>query len=110
MEPMEPIAARAVPGRETKTMPCRGGEARSPPKPAHSIEEIFCGKLNSRETWIPPDLAGQAHWRAPQPGELLALVLPFFIHVFDRGLVDHQIGLARVAVHFDATPVVPLDD
>jgi len=55
---------RAIPKIEikTKTMHFRGGKLKSPPKPAHSIEEIFCGKRNSRETFFPPDLG--------QPGAL----------------------------------------
>ena len=39
----------------------------------------------------------------------LPLVLALFIHVFDGGLVDHQVRSAVVAVHLDALPVVPLD-
>src|SRR5579864_6266731 len=34
--------------------------------------------------------------------------LALFVHIFDRGFVDHQIGGAG-AVHLDASAVVPLD-
>src|ERR1700687_4285069 len=40
----------------------------------------------------------------------LPLVLPFFEHVLDRRLVNHQIRLAVFTVHLDAIPVVPFDD
>src|SRR5260370_349364 len=34
----------------------------------------------------------------------------FFVNVFDRRLVDHQIRLAAVSYHLEAVLVVPLDD
>src|SRR5271154_2363729 len=39
---------------------------------------------------------------------LLPGVFAFFIHVLDRGLVDHQVGRTG-AVHFEAALVIPLD-
>src|SRR5437879_5496031 len=39
---------------------------------------------------------------------LLLPVLAFYVHVLDRGFIDHQVGLA-VAVYLDAALVIPLD-
>src|SRR5438477_12693437 len=47
---------------------------------------------------------------AKPKGKTLPLVLPFFKHVLDRGLVDHQIRSAVLPVHLEASPVVPFDD
>src|ERR1700687_4651537 len=41
---------------------------------------------------------------------MLPLVLPFFEHVLNRRLVDHQIRLAVFTVHLDAISIVPFDN
>src|ERR1039458_8934255 len=35
--------------------------------------------------------------------------LPFLVHVLDGGLVDQHVGFA-IAIHLEATLVIPLDD
>src|SRR5882724_4676753 len=54
--------------------------------------------------------AGRRSRRGPRSGtrRLLLAVLPFFVHVLDRRLVDQQVGLA-VAGYLDTALVVPLD-
>src|SRR5205823_10934565 len=42
--------------------------------------------------------------------EQLALILPFFEHVLNGRLVDHQVRLAVLAIHLDAITVIPLND
>src|ERR1700741_961267 len=41
---------------------------------------------------------------------MLPLVLPFFEHVLDRRLVDHEVRLTVFTVHFDAISIVPFDN
>ena len=44
-----------------------------------------------------------------EPQKLRPRVLAFFVHVLDRGLVDHEVG-RTIAVYLETTLVIPLDD
>src|ERR1700686_3948352 len=96
-------------------------ESHSRQTPASPTSGTLCGKFGARESFFLP-IFRMGLWRGAAIGcpisralcarssNILPLVLPFFKHVLNRGLVDHQIRLALLPVHLDAVPVVPLDD